>query len=240
MKQMLSSIKAAIKKIVFSIIKPPYVPAFYSQAGEDVIVAFLFRDYGLKRFTYLDLGTNKPDFGNNTYKFYCEGATGVCVEADSTLIHQIKKIRPKDKIIHAGVSTEDSKEANFYVFNEPSLNTFDKVEAEYRACHGKYKIVRVEKVSLININELINSHFDTYPDFISIDIEGLDLEVLKSLNYKKYPIPVICVETCKYSENHIRPKNFVIADFLQSKGYEIYADTYINTIFVNKEWFYSK
>ena len=75
---------------------------------------------------------------------------------------------------------------------------------------------------------------------LSLDIEGLDLEVLKSLDFEKYPIPVICVETCTYSENHIRPKDKTILEFVMSKGYEVYADTYINTIFVNKAWFYKK
>ena len=91
---------------------------------------------------------------------------------------------------------------------------------------------------MVNINTLIAENFDDYPDLLSIDIEGLDLAVLKSLDYEKYPLPVICVETCTYSENHIRPKDPTIADFLSGKGYEVYADTYINTIFVNKKWFY--
>ncbi len=83
----------------------------------------------------------------------------------------------------------------------------------------------------------IASNFKSYPDLLSIDIEGLDYEVLKSLNYDKYPIPIICAETCTYSETHIKPKNKLIAELMLSKGYMIYADTYVNTIFVN-EFFY--
>jgi len=52
-----------------------------------------------------------------------------------------------------------------------------------------------------------------------------------------YPIPVICVESCDYSETHIKPKDNQIIEFLTSIGYEVYADTYINTIFVNRKWF---
>jgi len=96
----------------------------------------------------------------------------------------------------------------------------------------------VVKVPLININKIIKENFTAFPDFLSIDIEGLDLDVLKSLDFDQFPIPVICVETCTYSEDHIRPKDYSIAEFVISKGYEVYADTYINTIFVNKDWFY--
>jgi hypothetical protein len=73
---------------------------------------------------------------------------------------------------------------------------------------------------------------------LSIDIEGLDLAVLKTMDYDKYPIPVICVETAVFSINHIRSKNFEIQEFFFARDYFIYADTYMNTIFVNKNWFY--
>jgi hypothetical protein len=102
---------------------------------------------------------------------------------------------------------------------------------------GTFKLNEVVKVPLISINKIIKENFESFPDFLSIDIEGLDLDVLKSLDFNHYPIPVICVETCKYSENHIRPKDHSISDFLLTKGYEVYADTYINTIFVYKKWF---
>lgn len=228
-------IKEFLKKVLYS-----YKNTSYSQAGEDMVVRYLFRDIGKNdKITYLDLGTNTPDYGNNTYWFYQRNGKGVCVEADPTLIRRIKQVRPKDKIINAGVAFSTEKESDFYIFNVPSISTFNKEEAEIRNKSGQNKIVNVAKVPLLNINNLIEQNFDTYPDFISIDIEGLDLDVLKSLDLERFPIPVICAETCTYSENHIRSKDLSIADFMLSKGYEVYADTYINTIFTNKSWYYN-
>lgn len=237
---MIQKIKDGIKKIVYSIVPPPYVPASYSQAGEDAVIRFLFDDYGKSEIEYLDLGTNSPDHGNNTYLFYKMGSRGVCVEADISLIDKLKTVRTGDIVINAGVSVSNDKEADFYIFNIPAINTFDKDEAEYRRSFGNYTIEKVVKVPLININELIKSNFKTFPDLLSIDIEGLDLAVLQSLDYESFPIPVICVETCTYSENHKRPKDESISAFMLTKDYEVYADTYINTIFVNKKWFYNK
>jgi len=234
---MIRKIKNTIKKIVYSIIKPPIS---YSQAGEDAILSFLFADYGKSQIEYLDLGTNIPDYGNNTYRFYINGSRGVCVEADASLIENIKKVRPRDVIINAGVSTENCGEADFYIFDVPAISTFDKKEAEYRISQGIRKIVKTVKVPLITINDLIKDNFSTFPDLLSIDIEGLDLDVLKTLDYVAYPLPVIVVETCTYSDNHIRPKDGSIIDFMLTKDYEVYADTYVNTIFVNKKWFYKK
>ena len=210
----------------------------YSQAGEDALLRFLFNDFGISKITYLDLGTNSPIFNNNTYWFYLNHSNGVCVEADIDLVNIIKKFRPKDKIIHAGVSVSNEIEAEFYIFDQPALNTFDKIEVDSRLKSGTNKLIKSVNVPLLNINKILNDYFTKTPDLLSIDIEGLDLEVLKSIDYVKFPIPVICVETCEYSENHIRPKNQLFADFLKSIEYEIYADTYINTIFVNKKWFY--
>jgi FkbM family methyltransferase len=234
-------IKRLLRKIKHSVFpKPKIIYHFntYSQAGEDAILAFLFADKKMNSVTYLDIGTSTPDTCNNTYLLYTKGNTGVCVEADKSLIPIIQKTRPKDKVINVGVSVSDAKEDDFFIFDIKGLNTFDKTEAEKRSASGLFKITEVVKVPLASVNKIIKENFVTYPDFLSIDIEGLDLDVLKSLDFNKFPIPVICVETCTYSENHIRSKDSSIEMFLISKGYEVYADTYINAIFVNKNWFY--
>jgi FkbM family methyltransferase len=205
-----------------------------------MILSFLFSDRKVNKINYLDIGTNMPDNCNNTYLFYTRGNYGVCVEADKSLIPLIKQMRPNDIVIHAGVSAnEHEADAEFYIFDAKGLNTFDKEEAIKRQSFGTYNILEIDKVRLININSIISEYFNAYPEFLSIDIEGLDLDVLRSLNFDLYPIPVICVETCIYSENHVRPKDISILKFLTDKGYEVYADTYVNTIFINKNWFYN-
>jgi FkbM family methyltransferase len=223
-----------LKKIKFLLTRTSF-----SQAGEDAIVRYLFDDYGLSNISYLDLGTNTPDYGNNTYWFYLNNSNGVCVEADYTLIKKIKKIRPKDTILNFGISTSSEKENYFYIFNQSDLNTFNELDAVEKSKSGRYKLLEKRLVKLKTINEIIQIYCPKCPDFLSIDIEGLDLDVLKSLDFDKYPIKVICAETCSYSESHIRKKNNDIIEFMISKNYEVYADTYINTIFVNKNWFYS-
>jgi len=236
---MLVGLKDFIKKTVYKIVPPPFMyNRTFSQTGEDAIVQFLFADKKMNKISYLDIGTNLPDHINNTYLFYLSGSSGVCVEADKTLIPQIKKIRPRDKVLNIGISDKAEHEANFYIFNF-GMNTFDEKEVALRTASGNYKVLEVVKMPLQSINSIIKNNFVSYPDFLSIDIEGLDLSVLKTLDFNSFPIPVICTETCAYSENHVRPKDFRIQEFLTFVGYEVYADTYINTIFVNKKWFYN-
>jgi len=211
----------------------------YAQVGEDSIISFIFADKGHKSIKYLDVGTNLPNELNNTYLFYTRGYRGVCVEADKSLIPLINSVRPEDKIINMGVSMCDSLESDFYIFDVKGLNTFDVNEANERVKSDFCKLVEVAKVQLITIDKIIEENFETYPDFMSIDIEGLDYDVLNSLDFEKYPIPVVCVETCIFSDNHIRSKDFKFIELMKEKGYEVYADTYVNSIFVNKNWFYS-
>lgn len=238
-------VKRAAKKIL-RFLRPSadirYQYNTYSQAGEDAVLSYLFHEKKLSKISYLDLGTNIPDWGNNTYLFYSRGSRGVCVEADLTLISRITKHRPEDTILHLGVNilSEDETEASFYVFSEPSLNTFDEKEAANRESFGTYKVIRTDRVRLITLPKIIDQYCKQIPDLLSIDIEGLDLPVLKSLDFSKYPIPVICAETCAYSETHVRAKNKEIIDFMTQKGYFVYADTYINTIFVRTDWYYDK
>ncbi len=197
----------------------------------------MFGDKNITRISYLDVGTNVPDVDNNTYLFYCGGSRGVCVEANPTLIAQIREVRPKDTVLNVGVSVGEATEADFYVFDCNGISTFDKSEADKRLASGRFRLSQVTKVPLVNINVILRDYFDRCPDLLSLDIEGLDLAVLKDLDFQTYSIPVVCVETCASNENHVRPKDAAIAAFMASRGYAIYADTYINTIFVRKAWF---
>lgn len=226
------------KLIRFNLYKSPYGIS-YAQAGEDVVLDFLLKGLSISKPSYLELGVHSPDVANNTYLFYTRGARGVLVEADSSLVPYIQAMRPDDVVLNVGVGTGNENEADFYIFDVRGLNTFDKEEAEYRHKNGSFEIQQIVKVKLLTINEIILNNFKNFPDFLSIDIEGLDLPVLKTLDFEKFPIPIICAETCTYSENHIKPKNEAIMEFMKSKGYFVYADTYVNTIFVNETWFYN-
>jgi len=236
---MLVALKDKIKNLIYKIVPLPYVNETFSQSGEDCCVDFIFSQLKIENPSYLELGVYKAKSASNTYRFYKNGSAGVLVEADQSLISEIKKTRPNDVVLNIGVGFDGREEADFYVFEERAHSTFNKAEAEYRKENGSFKLLKIEKVKLKNINTILSENFKTYPHFMSIDIEGLDLEVLKSLDFNKFPIPVICAETCTYSETHIKPKDKTIQEFMLTVGYFVYADTYINTIFVNTNWFHS-
>ena len=227
-----------LKQILFKLLKPSLIANSHSQAGEDRIVDFLFNTMGIKKINYLDIGANDPKFCNNTYLFYCKGGKGILIEPDPVFKKVLQKSRPKDKVIEAAISDKENGEADFYIFDEPSINTLSKEEATLRQQSGKYHLKEIKRIPLVTIENIIVNHFDAIvPHLISLDVEGVDFAVLQAFDYAKYPVPVWIVETCEYSENHIKPKITSIIELMLGKGYFVYGDTYVNTIFVHNDWF---
>jgi FkbM family methyltransferase len=207
----------------------------YAQCGEDLIVQFIFEALRLPKPTYLDLGAHHPRHMSNTFLFYTQGARGVCVEPDPTLYAHLKRVRPHDMCLNVGVGASSVGHANFYIMTSKALNTFSWQEAERYQRYGNQKIEQVIQVPVLSVNEIINQYCKAAPQFISVDVEGLDLEIVKSLNFDTFRPAVLCVETLTYTEDRTERKLTEIADVVCDRGYFLYADTYINSIFVDRE-----
>jgi len=206
----------------------------YSQSGEDLIVDYIMSGLKISQPSYLDIGAHHPIALSNTYLFYQKGCKGVCIEPDPLLHSQIKKTRKRDICLNVGAGISHETSADFFVMTSKTLNTFSRDEAERYQKYKNQKIEHIIQVPLIPINEIISDYFSFYPNFISLDVEGLDFAILQSLDFKKYRPEVFCVETLTYTEDNTETKIQEIIEFMISKGYMAYADTYINTIFVEE------
>lgn len=206
----------------------------YAQCGEDIIIDFLRKRLGLKQeFTYLDVGAFHPSRFSNTYFFYRKGFSGVCVEPDPELCRIIANKRSRDKVLNVGLGFTSEPYADFYQMSSRTLNTFSREEAErYVAEQGK-QIDKIIKIPLVNINELISLNFPASPDFISIDVEGLDYDIVRSIDLERFRPAILCVETAVFSEDRSGGKLTEVSNYLLGKGYMVYADTFINTIYVD-------
>ena len=230
--------KNIYRKIVNKILLPNSRLS-YSQAGEDLILANLFYKFNIDYPVYIDIGANHPSYISNTYYYYLRGSSGICIEPNPMLFKKFKKLRPRDVVLNVGIGEEETAESDFYLFPDYAngLSTFSKDEAIYWRDIGMEKIGKIKydkiiKVSLRSINSILQSLKGKIPDLISIDVEGLDLIILKSLDFDLYQPLTFCVETLGYDENKKEYKKNEIADFLSTKGYHVYADTHINTIFL--------
>lgn len=230
--QMLNFLIRVIKKLNF----PKQKGAIsYSQSGEDLIIDFVFRAMSLKSPSYLDIGAHSPIALSNTYFFYRSGAKGVCIEADPELYESFKKQRNRDICINCGVGPKDVGLSNFYLMSSSTLNTFSEEEAKRYESYGTNIIKSVIKVPISGINSILEQHFhDVAPDIVSIDVEGLDFAIVSAIDFARWRPKVFCIETLTYSETREEKKTQEIIDFLVSKDYLVYGDTYINTIFVDR------
>jgi FkbM family methyltransferase len=205
----------------------------YSQSGEDILIKSALDSLGVFHPTYLDIGANHPYFLSNTYLFYSAGCSGVLIEPNTTLFKNLKRKRKRDVCINSGVGVDDKSKADFYLMSADVLSTFSKEEAKSIESQGTYKIDKVVSVPLVNINNIIENNFTRAPDFVSIDIEGMDYSILKSFDFSRHRPAVFCAETLKYDEHGRAPKIKEIIDLMLDNNYVIYADTHINTIFLD-------
>jgi FkbM family methyltransferase len=207
----------------------------FSQSGEDLIVDYIFKVRGLDTFSYLDIGANHPSYINNTYAFYLKGCWGVNIEPNPKMIEKFKALRPKDISIEAGASIENG-ELIYYQMETPELNTFSKEHAEYMVERG-HTIIREMSIPVYTINHIIEHNFKGLtPNVIFIDAEGMDLVLLKSIDFDRFKPEVLCVESVTYETNGRGVKDTELIEYISGKDYMMYADTNINSIFVRKDF----
>jgi FkbM family methyltransferase len=211
----------------------------YSQCGEDIILQYIFKQLNILTPSYIDIGAHNPIFLSNTHLFYLTGSTGINIEPDPDLISSFNTCRPRDININAGIGLEETEDLiDFYIMSNRVLNTFSKEGAKRVAAYGTYKIESVKKVRVIPLKNIIDKYFPSQngPDLISLDVEGLDYEILNTIDLTKYKKTIFCIETLSYTEDNSETKNDAIFKYFHDNGFFTYADTYINTIFVNKEY----
>jgi hypothetical protein len=101
------------------------------------------------------------------------------------------------------------------------------------------KIKSIQKINLTTIENILNQYCNNvFPDFLNLDVEGLDFEILKSIDFSKSLPKVICVEAAEYSPIGAGLKRNELIIFLEKNGYHEYANTNLNAIMVKKDfWF---
>jgi FkbM family methyltransferase len=204
----------------------------YAQFGEDIVAWSLFNGLGIRKPAYLDIGAYDPVASNNTYLFYRAGARGVLVEPNVALTERLRAVRPGDTVLVAGIGFTGQTEADFYVMTEPQWNTFDKEQAERLARETPQKIEKVVKMPLLNINAVFAEHFaGKAPDYLSIDIEGLEYAALKTLDFTRYRPKVVCADTLVTNTRRHHPET---TPFMVANGYEVRGMTFANTFYVDK------
>lgn len=211
-----------------------HVPEINGKSCEDLLLMCLIGQLHLEDVYYLEIGVCHPIMRNNTYLLYenfssqSKKSKGVLVEANPICWPLIEEYRPADKLVKAGIGSINESALNFYMF--PHLlghSTFSKKIADEKKAAGyEYEVL---KVPVKTINDVIYENFDRVPDVLALDAEGMDFEIIKSWDYKKYPFKVIVSEA-------MDDLNESIEQIMSARGYKQYARTVENIIWVRNNY----
>ena len=204
----------------------PFVHLSYSQDGEDMILRRIFE--GEKPGFYVDIGAHHPRRFSNTFHFHRQGWSGLNVDPNPDAIEAFGRERPSDINVCVGVS-DKAGSLVYHVFNEPALNTFDADLAAERALLPHYHLVGKRDVPVRRLDDLLQERLPSGQriDFLSIDVEGLDLAVLRSNDWKRFRPRIVLAEARQRVAAALA--NDPIHVFAESAGYQLIAKT-VNTL----------
>ena len=210
----------------------------YSQAGEDKIIEFILSYLGEKNIglSYLDIGCNDYKNLSNSYALYKKGVRGVLIDANPIYIDEIKMYRPEDIVLNCGIGAKNSEKMKFYILNTPGLDSFDLESIKEAQRQTPWiEIVDEIEVPVYTLDEIYEKYFASVPTIVSLDVEGLEMDILKSTNFEKYRPYIFIIETIEYREKiSVTNKRNDIIDFMQKNDYAEYAFTGVNSIFIDK------
>lgn len=186
---------------------PLWSRKYYGQFGEDAVIQGIFQDEAWAMASakagggirsepgfYVDIGAFAPIQHSNTYWFYKKGWRGINIDATPGSMRIFNRVRRRDINLELAISTQEG-ELTYYIWGTPNVcNTTSKEVAEKltkNGCFPEQKKVKAQTLRRV-LDECLPAGQTI--DFMSVDVESHNLEVLKSNDWQKYRPRIILVE----------------------------------------------
>ena len=194
----------------------------FAQSGEDIVVDILLEKK--KMGVYVDVGAFHPKLFSNTYLFYKRGWSGVVIEPRPEAKEDFAKVRPRDKFVAMGVAAKKDV-LEYFEFADGATSTFSEKQAKINIKEAGRKLKRKINVAVMPLADILasNGMEGKEIDIMSVDVEGMDLEVLSSNDWKKYRPKVIICEDLEFDFGKLQASGVV--KYLMGLGYELVAKT---------------
>ena len=223
-----------MKKILFCIGYALQVLAYQSQCGQDRFVHenyFFFRKNGV----FVDIGAHDGVSLSNTYFFEKElDWTGICVEPMPEIFERLKANR--SAVCIQGCISDQVGSKQFLQISGPvemlsglldkyDPRHLDRINRELLGEGGYSELIDVQCYLL---NDLLEEHGIDHINFLSVDTEGGEFEILSSIDFSRVKIDVITVE------NNYHDPRFI--PFLSEKGFHFIQSLEQDMIFLNNSF----
>jgi FkbM family methyltransferase len=207
----------------------------YSQEGEDLVLARILGKLGSTSGFFVDIGAHHPKRFSNTYYFYKRGWRGINVDALPGTKQLFQRMRSRDTTIECGVGSQEGV-LRYFSFNEPALNTFSEEEAKKKDI-APYRIVNTLQIPVVTLKKILDENLPRGQqiDFITIDVEGFDHDVISSNDWNRYRPRVVLVELLNTEIQNLELHPTAI--ILEKYNYRAFAKTFNTYFFIANEAF---
>lgn len=226
----IKAIRLLIAELVLSLCDRDAIVS-YAQTGEDRIIRALLAEhkgpYGEEKGFYVDVGCNHPTKFSNTFELYKRGWNGINVDANLALIEQHEQIRPTDQSVYSAVS-DSEQEVIFTYFKDDLVSSLSLEHVE--AWEEKREVKVRETLTTITLNRILEQkNAPKVFDLLSIDVEGHDFEVLKSIDTNIFKPTLIVIEMHDFEISCCQENE--IYRYLTNKGYRMVGYVTMNGFF---------
>ncbi len=230
-RDLLHDVQTFVKKARFYS-KELFFKRSYSQFGEDLLLQGFLGEkwcWNYKGF-WVDIGAHHPKRLSNTKIYSDVGWRGINVDASCEAIKAFERERPRDINVNVGIG-KTAGTLDYYRMSASPMNTFSKAFAE-KAIEGGVKLRETVKIPVMTLKDLLDRYLPKGQaiDFLSIDCEGLDLEILESNDWNLYQPEYVLIEIHADGRNWEIP-NSPVAVYLRARGYEIVGQSVLTSLF---------
>jgi FkbM family methyltransferase len=202
----------------------------YAQRYEDFYLMRCFGEQG--EGFYIDVGSGHPVYDNTSFAFYLKGWHGITVEPNPSLARLTRAVRPRDRHVEALVGTSAGA-ATFYLVDEfHGLSTM--IEAHARAAQAQFgKSSQAIAVPVTTLKELCQQHAPPVFDFLKVDVEGAEQDVLRGGDWQSYRPKLLVVEAL--APFTLAPAWACWEPFVASRGYRYVWFDSLNRYYLAEE-----
>ena len=201
-----------------------------SQFGEDKFILNKFEKNFKGKF--LDIGCYHPTKHNNTYLLYKNGWSGINIDLNPLTIELFDFARPNDKNLNIAISNEESVKKLYFIDELNTQNTLDYNHLSFLKDHHNIQNSEIteKEINTKKIDQVLKDLNFNSIDFMNIDIEGHEIDVLKEIDFNKFFINLLCVEMINHNDKS-KQNNKEIDDLLKKNNYKLIEKFDFNYIY---------